>query len=186
MRGTLERKNRMISFFRRHYRKIQEISTGLFIYEGANFVYDFLFYPFALAYWGLINGGFIVVAGSLVMNIFVFWLYEYMRIDWLGAHALRELENEENKSRFHKLATWIGKKKESTWEKLMSLIVFTALLLPIDPVIVAIHYQRQHFKGLGWRDWNLLVIATLVANAWWLIKVGAVVEGVKYLWSFVF
>jgi len=29
--------------------------------------------------------------------------------------------------------------------------------------------------------WNILV-----ANAWWLIKVGAVVEGVKYLWHLVF
>jgi hypothetical protein len=40
----------MISFIRKHHRKIQEIGTGIFLYEAFNFVYDFLFYPFALTY----------------------------------------------------------------------------------------------------------------------------------------
>lgn len=176
----------MISFLRKHHRKIQEIGIGISLFEGFNFLYDFLFYPFALAYWGLELGGTIVVVLSLLVNAIIFWLYEYMRIDWLGAHALRELENEENKSSIHKLMTWIGKKKVTLWEKLLSPIVFTGLLLPIDPVIVAIHYQRQHFNGLYWRDWGILLVATLVANAWWLIKIGLVVEGAKYIWHVIF
>lgn len=176
----------MASFLQKHHRKIQEIGTGLFIYETFCYIYDFLFYPFALAYWGLELGGMIVVGLSLVINAFVFWLYEYMRVDWLGAHALRELEDEENKSNIAKLITWVGKTKETTWEKLMSPIVFATLLLPIDPVIVAIHYQRQHFKGLVWKDWGILVLATAVANAWWLIKIGTVVELAKFVWNLVF
>ena len=174
------------SFFRRHHRRIQEIGTGIFLWEGFTFIYDFIFYPFALAYWGLVKGGVIAVGFTFVINAFVFWLYEYMRVDWLGAHALRELEQEENRSNFAKLATWIGKKKETLWEKLVGHATFIALLLPIDPVIVAIHYQRQHFKGLGWRAWGVLFLATAVANAWWLIKIGAIVEGVKYLWRLAF
>lgn len=176
----------MISFLLKHHRRIQEIGTGLFLYEAFNFFYDFIFYPFALAYWGIENGGIIVIVSSLLINAFVFWLYEYMRIDWLGAHALRQLENEENKSNIQKLITWIGRKKVGLLEKLLSPVIFTGLLLPIDPVIVAIHYQRQHFNGLVWRDWGILIIATLVANAWWLIKIGIVVEGAKYLWGIIF
>ena len=176
----------MIPLLRRHKQKIQEIGVGLFLYESFNFIYDFLFYPFALAYWGITLGGTIVIIISLVVNAFVFWFYEFLKVDWLGAHALRELEDKENKSNFEKLVTWIGKKKISTWERLMSPVVFAGLLLPIDPVIVAIHYQRRHFKGLGWRDWGLLFFATLVANLWWLVKIGLVVEGAKYLWHLVF
>ncbi len=175
----------MASFFRKYHRKIQEIGRSLFMWEGFNFIYDFLFYPFALVYWGFAEGAAIVVVLSIVINAFVFWLYEYMRVDWLGANALRELEDEENKSRLAKFATWVGKKKKSAWEKLASPFVFVALLLPIDPVIVAIHYQRQHFKGLGWKDWGLFLLATLVANAWWLIKVGLVVEATELAWRII-
>jgi hypothetical protein len=160
--------------------------VGLFLWEGFNFVYDFIFYPFALAYWGLVAGGAIVVALSFVVNAFVFWLYEYMRVDWLAAHALRELEDKENKSNIEKLASWIGKEKTSLWEKVMSPIVFVTLLFPLDPVIVAIHYQKSHFKGLGWRDWGVFFAATAVANAWWLLKVGIVVEAALYVWRHLF
>jgi hypothetical protein len=175
----------MISFLHKHHRKIQEISTGIVIYEGFCYIYDLLFYPFALAYWGFVDGGMLAVGISFFINIVIFWFYEYMQVDWLGAHALRELENEENKSNIQKLLTWIGKKKEHTWEKIMNPVVFSALLLPIDPVIVAVHYQRQHFKGLVWRDWGLLLAATAIANAWWLIKIGAIVEAVKFLWNII-
>jgi len=171
-----------MQWLRRHYAKLRAIGTGLFLWESLNYAYDFVFYPFALAYWGLVRGGALVVGISFVVNAFVFWLYEYMRVDWLGAHALRELEDKENKTNIEKLATWLGKKKTSLWEKLASPVVFVALLLPIDPVIVAIHYRRQHFSGLGWRDWGIFAAATAVANAWWLLKVGIVVEAILYIW----
>ena len=172
----------MISYLRRHHKKIREIGAGLFIYESFNFLYDFIFFPFAIAYWGIVVGGGIAAGLTFPINAFVFWLYEYMRVDWLGAHALRELENEETKSSIAKLATWLAKKKTSWWEKLMSPIVFIGLLLPIDPVIVAVHYRTQHFAGLTWRDWGVFFVATLVANAWWLLKVGIVVEAALYVW----
>lgn len=176
----------MTGFLRRHHRRIQEIGTGLFLYEGFNYVYELVFYPFALIYWGYWYGAIVAVTGTLLINALVFWLYEHMRVDWLGAHALRELEQEENKSNIAKLMTWVGKKKEHWWERLMSPFIFTALLLPIDPVIVAIHYQREHFNGLKWRDWGILLVATLIANAWWLLKVGLVVEAALYLWHLMF
>ncbi len=176
----------MFSLFHQHRRRIQEIGVGITLFEGFNFLYDFVFYPFALAYWGLTTGGIIVTVLSLGINALIFWLYAYMRIDWLGAHALKQLHDKENKNSFEKLVTWIRKKKESVWERLMHPVVFIGLLLPIDPVIVAIHYQEQHFTRLTWRDWGLLILATLVANAWWFLKVGIVIEGVKYLWYLVF
>jgi hypothetical protein len=172
----------MIGWLKKHHRKIQEIGMGLFIYEVFNFVYDWLFYPFAIAYWGLLIGGIIVVTGSLVGCGILFWLYDYMRVDWLGAHALRELEDKENKSNLEKLITWIGKKKVTFWEKALSPLVFVTLTFPIDPLIVAIHYRRHHFKGIGWKDWGILLAAVAAANAWWLLKVGLIVEGVKFLW----
>jgi hypothetical protein len=176
----------MLHFLRKHHKKITEVSTGIVLYEIFDFFYNFVFYPIVLAYWGFSDGAVIAVATSLAINIFVFWLYEYMRVDWLGAHALRELEREENKSSIAKLMTWVGKKKEHWWEKALNPIVFIALLLPIDPVIVAIHYRREHFNGLKLRDWQILILATLIANAWWLLKVELVIQALLYLWHLVF
>jgi hypothetical protein len=176
----------MIGWVRKHHRKIREIGTGIFIWESFNFVFDFIFYPFALVYWRLFWGGITAVTLSFISNAFVFWLYEYMAVDWLGAHALRELEDEENKSALAKLMTWFGKKKTTIWEKILSPIVFVGLLLPIDPVIIAIHYRRQHYKGVGWRVWGIFFVATAVANGWWLLKVGLVVEFALYVWHLIF
>ena len=176
----------MAALFHKHRAKIAEIGVGLILFEAMNYVYDFAFYPFALTYWGFADGAVIAVVSSLIINVIIFWLYEYMRVDWLGAHALRQLEQEENKSNIAKLMTWLGKKKVHWWEKLLSPLVFTTLLLPIDPVIVAIHYQREHFNGLKLRDWGILILATLVANAWWLLKVELVLQALFYLWRQVF
>lgn len=172
----------LIRWASRCRRRFWEIGVGLTLYEAFNFAYDWLFYPLALAYWGLVKGGVIALALSIAINALVFWLYDRMRVDWLGAHALRQLEDKANKSRLERLATWLGRTKVSAWEKLASPVVFVALALPIDPVIIAIHHQRRHFSGLRWGDWGLLLAATAAANGWWLIKVGAVVEMVKVLW----
>ncbi len=172
----------MISWLRRHRQKLQEVGTGIAIYESFVFFYDFVFYPFSIAYWGLVKGGAIAVFFSLVLNIIIFAAYEYMAIDWLGAHALRELADKENKSSTERLITWLHKEKTSLWEKILSPVVFIGLTLPIDPVIVAIHHRKQHFKGITAHDWMLLVGATAAANAWWLVKVDVVLELALYTW----
>lgn len=176
----------MISFLARHHRKIRDIGIGLVLFESFSNFFDFAIYPIALIYWGPSLGGSIMIGVTLLINVVIFWLYEYMRVDWLGAHALRQLEQEENKSNIHKLMTWIGKKKVHWWEKLLNPIVFAVLLLPIDPVIIAIHYRREHFKGIPWRDWGILFLATLVANLWWILKIEVVIQAVLYLWRLVF
>lgn len=174
----------MRAFIHKHHKKIQEIGLGLLIWESVNFVFDWLFYPFAVAYWGIEKAAFITTSIAIIGNAFVYWLYDYMKVDWLGAHALRQLEDKENKSNLEKLATWLGKKKVSLFEKIASPIVFIGLTLPIDPVIVAIHYRRKHFTGISLKDWALLVAATVAASAWWLLKVSLVIEGIKFLISY--
>ena len=171
----------LVEWFLHHQRKTIEIGTGLFLYQTFNLIYDFVFYPFALAYWGIVNGGIIVVLGSLVSCAILFWLYDRMRIDWLGANVLRQLEMTENKSRLTKLAVWAGKKKHG-WEKVTSPFVFIFLTLPIDPLIVAVHFQKQHFNGLRRKDWAILLSSVATGNLWWLLKIGSVVELVKFTW----
>ena len=105
-----------------------------------------------------------------------------MAIDWLGAHALRQLDAKENKTSLERLMTWMGKEKVTWWERAMSPLVFVALTLPIDPVIVAVHHRRQHFHGISWHDWKIFLAANAAANAWWLLKVGTIVAAAEWLY----
>lgn len=172
----------MKTFIKKHHKRIQEIGLGLFLYEVFNFIYDWLFYPFALVYWGIGVGSTVLVAGSLLQCGLFFWLYDKMRIDWLGAHALRELQDKENKTKLEHMMVWIGKEKHTLWEKLLSPIVFIALTLPIDPLIVAVHYRKKHFGGLRLDDWLILLGAVVAANAWWLIKIEILVQFLGIIW----
>ena len=165
-----------------YHRKIREIGLGLLLYEIFNNAFDYLFYPIVVALWGFIDGGALAVALSFLANSAVFVAYEHMRIDWLGAHALRELDDAENKSRITKLMTWMGSPKNTLIEKIASPAVFVALTLPIDPLIVAVHFRRTHFQGITVRDWLLLWSATAAANLWWLVKVGAIVEFLRFIY----
>lgn len=167
-----------------HHKKIRDIGAGIAAWESFNFVYDFLFFPFAVAYWGALYGGGVASAGAFIINAVVFYLYDRFGVDWLGAHALRQLDLKEEKSALEKMMVWLGKKKVTWWEKLASPIVFVALTLPIDPLIVAIHHRKHHFTGVTRDDWKLLFFATAAANAWWLLKVEIVIEGIRYLGSF--
>lgn len=176
----------MARFDTRYRKHIQEIGIGLFAYEAFNFFYDWIFYPFALVYWGIEKGSIVLVVGSLIQCALLFWLYDHMRIDWVGAHALRELESKENKSRFEHMAVWLGKAKKTWWERLLSPIVFISLTLPIDPLIVALHYRKRHFSGVTARDWGILISAVVAANLWWLVKIGLIIEFLRLWWSFLF
>ena len=55
-------RRRFTDWLARNRERIQTIGTGLFIYGAFNQIYDYGFYPFALAYWGATVGGLIAFA----------------------------------------------------------------------------------------------------------------------------
>lgn len=159
------------------------MGTYLFLYEFIfNPLYDGVFYPFMIVTFGIVKGGAIAVLGSLISCAFLFWLYDRMSVDWLGANALRQMEKKQGNGRLVRLLIWIGKEKNG-WERILSPIVFIQLTLPLDPLIVAVHYRRKHFEGITWRDWGVLVAAVAAANTWWLLKIGLLIEGIRFVWG---
>lgn len=178
--------NRVTGWVVRHKKRIQTIGTGLFIFECFNFAYNYGFYLFALSYWGIVEGGIIATGLSFVFNAVIFWAYDHMKVDWLGAYALRELDAKENKNHFEQVAVWVGKMNKTLREKILTVAIFVLMLAGVDPVIVAVHFQHEHFKGLKAYDWSILTMATIVANVWWLIKVGSFVEVMRFVLKYLF
>lgn len=175
--------NRFAGWVIRHKERIKMMGTGMFLYACYNYVFDYPVYIFLTSYWGIIVGGLIAFAISLVQNVGMFWAYDRMKIDWLGAYALRELETKENKNKFERLAVWVGKSDKTWWERVLTFVAFVLLLVRIDPLIVAVHFRQQHFNGLKMKEWVMLVAAVVIGNAWWLAQIGILVEVFKFLWA---
>jgi hypothetical protein len=93
-----------------------------------------------------------------------------------------QLEEKESKNRFERLAVWIGKTNKTVWEKVLTTVAFVLLLIHVDPLIVAVHFQQRHFKGLEMKDWGILLSAVVIGNGWWLIQTGIIVEVLRFVW----
>jgi len=158
-----------LSWLARHKKRVAEVGIGFIVLETVNQLYDFFFFPFALAYWGPVKGALIVTGGAFLMNAFVYFLYDYMKVDWMLAYAARELSEKENKNSYEKFFTWIHAKKRTWREKILVPFIFVGLNYVVDPVIVAVHYRRSHFKGISFRDWGMLFLSTGSACALWLL-----------------
>jgi hypothetical protein len=168
--GTWTRK------FRAH---VVEVGPALFLYEVFNFAYDRIFYPFAIAHWGYVAGSVIGLLGSIICCSALYWSYDKMRLDWLKAHAARELENKENKNRLEKAIVWVGSEKRSWKQKMLGVLLFLGATSVIDPLIIAIYCKRVHFKGIDTRDWAMLFVSIACANAWWILTITPFVMGFK-------
>lgn len=165
----------------RHSRDLLQFGAGFAAFETFNWMYNYLFMPFTLLKWGPVWGALISTALALAINALVYWLYDHMKIDWLKAHAMRQLADKENKTTFEKLVTFHRQPRTTWWARLKGEAQFILLLTYVDPVIVALYYREEYFQGVSWRDWWLLIRATLVACVAWLL----ILEGFYFLYQLV-
>jgi hypothetical protein len=179
-------RGRVTGWLARHQQRVKTIGTGLFLYLSFNAAYDYGFYSFAIFHWGIVFGGGLASFGSLVQNAIMFWLYDRMGIDWLGAHALEQLEAKENKTRLERYALWVRKEKKSLSEKMWGIVLFALITISIDPLIVAVHFKPRQFDGLSVRDWGILLAAVTLGVTWWLARAGGAVEAFMFIKGLVF
>ncbi len=156
-------------FFAEHRKKIAQFSLGLVIFESFIHLYDYLFFPFSIGYWGYLWGGVIASSIALLINAVVYLAYEHMKIDWLQARAIRQLADKESKNAFEKFITWHHKEKVTLTEKIVGIVYFVSLTLVLDPVMIALYHRKSFFKGMAGEDWMLLINSTVVACIVWLL-----------------
>ena len=176
--GLLTWSRQAPSLLRERWRK----NKWALVYQVFNVLYDRVFYAFAMSPlgWGLAHGGLIAVIGSFVQCSVMFYLYDRMKLDWLSAQELRDLESKPDLAWYERALVWFGQEKKKLSNKIASYIVFLAASTQIDPLIVAIHFQKQHFQGLRLGDWGILLSALIAANLWSIIEIGLLVIGATY------
>ncbi|MES3004651.1 MAG: hypothetical protein V4690_00900 [Patescibacteria group bacterium] len=128
---------------------------------------------------GLVQGWFLMTTLSLLSCAYLFWRYDRDGVDWLFANAAKEWEEgvNDDSGRFKRLVAKLLSSKRG----LKGVGTFILASIYVDALIVAVHYRESHFSGIRSRDWFLLFSTVVIGNIWWGIRIGLLVEILKWL-----
>jgi hypothetical protein len=162
------------SWFSRHRRRIAEVGTGHFIYATFNWFFDNVLYVLVVYRLGLLVGGAIMTALSLVQCGATLLLYERMRIDWVGAGSLARLSCIPDPSWWQRIIIWATRRGDA--------FVFVVLCIFQDPFITTAYFRRGRFDGLSARDWRIFFGSVFTSNFYWTLRSGAVAAIIVGAW----
>jgi len=173
---------RVFIWLKKSQNKIMAVGWRLVLFEIFNFLFNYPLYGWAMVFFGLIQGWLFMTASSLILCAGFFWRYDKGGVDWLFANAAREWEEETRSSsgRFRKIIVSISKSRDSG---LVGILTFILASINLDPVIVAVHYRKNHFSGISKRDWGILLASVAIGNLWWGARMGILVEILKWLYK---
>ena len=161
----------------RNRRRIAEIGTGHILYATFNWFFDNVLYVAAILQLGLVSGGALMTALSLIQCAASLVLYEHIRIDWVGAGSIAQLAGVPNPAWWQRLIAWATRRG--------AVVVFLVLCIFQDPFITTAYFRGGRFDGLRSRDWRLFFASVLVSNFYWTLRSGVLAAVVASAWRWV-
>jgi hypothetical protein len=144
--------------------KAMSIGYAFFIF--ANYLFDYILYPFVIFKTGLIYGGIIMTVLAILMCFLTLIVYDRIKRDWLGIEAIKEIENEiENKAntKIGKFISWFLRK--GRWAE------FIFLSLQFDAFVTTVYLRKGHrlYNGFKKSDWQVFWGSLLLSNVFWIL-----------------
>jgi hypothetical protein len=138
---------------------------------------DYLAYPAAILYFGVVYGSLIMVIISIVLCLATFVFYDWAKKDWIGIETMKEMKETETKGRVSRIFQNLLKKGD-----LFALVV---LSIKFDPFIATAYLRHgsNKFNGLSKRDWKIFIISTILSNGWWILIVWSGLSALEWLWK---
>jgi hypothetical protein len=165
------------SWFSRHRRRITTVGAGHLLYATFNWFFDNVLYVFIVYRYGLLWGGAIMTALSLVQCAVTLLAYERMRIDWVGAGSLARVTFGPNPSWWQSLILWAARRGNAA--------VFITLSVFQDPFITTAYFLQGRFDGLSGRAWRIFFGSVFVSNFYWTLRSGVVATLLFSAWRWV-
>lgn len=171
-------------WFLRHKKKIAEIGTGAILYGIFNWVFNYPLYLGVIGWLGLVKGGALMTLLSFIQCMVLLFVFDKMGIDWVGIGYVDNVVKKENKNRVEKMLVWaVRKEHQGAVGKLVKLSGFAVMSILVDPFVIAVHYRREQFKGVTWRDVRILIGAVFFGNIYWIARQGILVVIAKEIWK---
>ena len=158
----------------RHRRRLVEVGLGHALYATFNFFCDHILYVFVVYRLGLLRGGAVMTAFSLVQCAITLIIYERLHIDWVGAGSIARLDTLPRPSWWQRAILWATRRGR--------FVIFLALCIFQDPFITTAYFRGGRFNGLTASDWRLFIGSVLVSNLYWTLRSGAVAAVLAGAW----
>jgi hypothetical protein len=152
-------------------------ATGIAMKKVLEAAFDYALYPAVLIWLGYVVGGIVMTSAAVALNFLIIRAYDWSKTDWLFIEKLKQLR-EEDSVELPGLLRW-------TVPLLKKGDVPAFFVLCLDDPVTATLYLRKgaySYNGLTTRrDWSIFAAANLVSNLYWIVGLGAIIEGFRAL-----
>lgn len=151
------------------------LCAGLAMKRAINYPFDLLLYPAMMIWLGNLSGGVVMTILSVILNLIVISAYDWSKTDWLAIETLKELKETEDLGFWKRLVHKLLQKSD--------IVAFLVLCFD-DPITTTLYLRHgaHQYNGMSRRDWNIFLLATVVANVYWIIGLSTIIE----LWRWIF
>lgn len=150
-------------------------ATGFAMKKVLEVAFDYALYPAVLIWLGYVTGGVVMTFAAIVLNFFIIRAYDWSKTDWLFIEKLKHIR-EDDSAELPKLLRW-------TKPLLKRGDIPAFFVLCFDDPVTATLYLRKGayvYNGLNTRrDWSIFAAANLVSNLYWIVGLGAIIEGFR-------
>mgnify|MGYP003393258222 CR=1 FL=1 len=147
------------------WKRLGVIGTGLITLEVFNQTFDYVLYPLAIGFLGLVKGGVVMTVASLILNYSLVLVYNKTKQDWLGFEWLALQEDKKANSLLGRVI------RGGRWPAF--------ILLSLEDPFKAFVFMRGR-KQDGWRFsatyWRWFFFVNLVWYLVWAVMVSGVIE----------
>lgn len=163
-------------------RKLAIFAVGVAGSQGINFLFDYGVYPATIWWLGMLWGGIVMTLVTIVANVGLIRLYDYLGQDWLLIETAKSLRDGEIVID-SKIGHWVNAILRRS--DVVALLVLSTWQ---DPVVATLYLRHgaNQYNGLSRRDWHHFIISTVITNIWWTLVMGggiAAVNQALVLWS---
>ena len=160
------------------------LAIGHIVFHSSDYAFDYVLYPFVIYKLGFSIGFVVMALFSAAICLFMLFLYDWLKKDWLGIEAVKEIVEEffsELKQEARKSWRMRGKKFLYWIFHRNKVGQFLFLSLHFDPLITTIYMREGHheYKGFSLRDWKIFWGSVLVSNFWWSALSAVVIAGAR-------
>lgn len=149
--------------------------TGLAMKKLMEWAFDYVLYPFTLAYVGYLWGSIIMIALAVIVNYLIIRAYDWAEVDWLFIEEIKRIRDGEDVQ-----LTGILKWFKPLLKK--GDVVAFFVLCADDPVTATLYLRKgSHlYNGLNSREWFIFWAANVVSNLYWIGAIILTLESFKH------
>ena len=143
--------------------RVAELTLGISAKNIISYSFDYLLYPFVIYRLGIIKGGIVMMALSLLACVILLRFYDWSKRDWLGIETIKGMKDYQGDSKLGRFTAWILRRSDS--------VVFLFLTIKEDPFITLVYMRHgsHKYNGMSPRDWRIFLSSIAISNIYWTL-----------------